>query len=448
MASKVEQYFSLSSQGTSVKQELRAAFTTFMAMAYILFLNPQILSQGIVAASGAESIRAQLLTSTALAAAFGSIMMGLFARYPIAVAPGMGLNVYFAFSVVLGQGVPWPIALGTVFVSGIVFLMLSVTGFREAVVQAIPVSLKRAMASGIGLFLSIFGFTNPGIIVAKESTLVGLGSLTSPSVLLTILGLILAVILQLRRVKGALLFAMLTVSTLALALHLPVYQGKSFDGSTIQIMSLPVWPSDLFFSLDVPGALTFKNLSIVITFLLIAFFDTAGTLIGLSEKSKISDAEGRIPRGGRVFITDALATTVGSLLGVSTTTAYVESAAGIEDGGRTGLVAVFVGFMFLISIIFWPLAALIPACATAPALILLGVLMMDSVAKIPWDDLAEAFPAFLTILLIPLTWSISTGIAAGVLSYIVIRLFTGRHRELNPIMYLLGVILLLKFMLA
>ena len=447
MKSTIDQYFGISNSGSTISIEVRAAFTTFLAMAYILFVNPQILGQGITVA-GDANIHAQLLSSTAIAAAVGSIMMGVFAKYPIAVAPGMGLNAYFVFSVVINQGVSWRVALGAVFVSGIVFLMLSLSGVRDAVIRGIPLALKRATAAGIGLFLAFIGFSSSGIVIAKPNTLIGLGDLSSASVLLTLVGLILAVVLMIRKVPGALLISIVTTSATAILFSLAVFNGKPFAGVEHSIISLPVWPTDLIGAMDLTGALQLPMAGVVFTFLFVAFFDTAGTLIGLSEKAHLVDQEGHIPRASQVFTTDAVATTVGACLGVSTTTAYVESAAGMEEGGKTGLVAVVVGILFLLSLFLWPIATMVPASATAPALIILGAMMMDSVGKIAWNDYRDSVPAFLTMIMMPLTWSISNGIGAGIISYVLIRLLTGDAKSIHPVMYGLACVLAVKFGLA
>lgn len=447
MKSMMDRYFGISNSGSTISIEIRAAFTTFLAMAYILFVNPQILGQGITVA-GEANIHAQLLSSTAIAAAIGSILMGVLAKYPIAVAPGMGLNAYFVFSVIINQGVSWRVALGTVFVSGIVFLMLSLSGVRDAVIRGIPLALKRATAAGIGLFLAFIGFSSSGIVVAKPNTLIGLGDLSSAPVFLTLIGLILAVVLIIRKIPGALLISILVTSGSAILFSLPAFNGKPFAGIDHGILSLPVWPTDLIGAMDLTGALQLPMAGVVFTFLFVAFFDTAGTLIGLSEKAHLVDQEGHIPRASQVFTTDAIATTLGACLGVSTTTAYVESAAGMEEGGKTGLVAVVVGILFLCSLFLWPVATMVPAAATAPALIILGAMMMESVGKIAWNDYRDSVPAFLTMIMMPLTWSISNGIGAGIISYVLIRLLTGDAKSIHPVMYGLACVLTVKFALV
>lgn len=443
----LDRIFHIHASGSKTSTELRAGFTTFLAMAYILFVNPQILSQAIHLPIEAN-VTAQLLSATALAAAAGCFLMGFYARYPIAVAPGMGLNAYFVYSVVMGHGVSWTVALGCVFVSGIVFLMLSLSGFREAVMNGIPLSLKRAVAAGIGFFLAFIGLTSSGFVVAKQNTIIGLGDVASTPVLLTLMGLILAVVLLVRRITGALLISMIVVSAVAVIFELPVYGGKPFSGFTGSFVSLPVLPSDLFAQMNLSGAMQLDMFGVVLTFLFVAFFDTAGTLIGLAEKAKLTDHEGRIPRASEVFTTDALSTCIGAVLGTSTTTAYVESAAGMEEGGKTGLVAVVVGVLFLLSLFFWPIASMVPIAATAPALLILGAMMMESAAKISWTDYQDAVPAFLTIILMPLTGSISTGISMGVISYVLIRVLSSNAKRIHPVMYGLAILLAFKMIVV
>jgi AGZA family xanthine/uracil permease-like MFS transporter len=444
----LDQFFKCTASGSSVGIEFRSGLTTFLAMAYILFVNPQILGIAIQVDGSETPIHAQLLTATALSAAFGSILMGFLARYPIAVAPGMGLNAYFTYTVVLDKGVSWQIALGAVFVSGIVFIMLSLSGFREAVMKGIPLSLKRAVAGGIGFFLAIVGLQSAGFIIPKSATLAGLGDLTSPSVLLMLAGLMVAVALLSRRIPGALMISVLVTSVVAVMFNLPVFSGKAIVFDWSNLASPPAWPRDIMGALDLQGAMKIEMLDVIFTFLFVAFFDTAGTLIGLAEKAGLSDSEGRIPRANSVFTTDAVSTAVGALLGTSTATAYVESAAGMEEGAKTGLSAVFVGLFFLVSIFFWPVASYIPSAATAPALVILGAMMMESIIKIPWRDYTEAVPAFLILISIPFTWSISTGIAIGVTTHVVLKVLTGQSRSIHPVMYLLASVLAIKITIA
>lgn len=441
---RIDQLSGLSAAGTTISREFRAALTTFLAMAYILFVNPQILGAAI-SLPGSTNIPAQLLSATALAAAFGSILMGLLARLPIALAPGMGLNAYFTYTVVLSQGVPWRTALGAVFISGIVFLILSVSGVREAIVNAIPLSIKRASGAGIGMFLGLIGLQAGGIVIANPATMLGLGNLGSPRALLALGGLVLIAVLLVRRVPGAILLGILLVSVVAVILRLPVYDGKVFTGFS-SIASWPAWPRDLFGALDLRGAFSANLSGVVVTFLFVAFFDTAGTLLGLAEAAGFTDATGRMRRAGAAFSTDALATSFGALCGTSTTTAYMESAAGIEDGGKTGLVAIFTGLLFLISLFFWPLAAAVPAAATAPALLIVGAMLIEAAGRIDWRDHLESIPALVTMLTMPFTFSIANGISLGIVTHVLISLLGGRWREVHPVMYLLAVILAIRYL--
>ncbi len=452
VAAKLSKWFDLSIAGTTLTRELRAGCTTYFAMAYILFVNPQILAPAIII-PGATDVAAQLLSATALSAAFGSILMGLYGKMPIAVAPGMGLNAYFTYTVVLGQGLSWQTALGAVFVSGIVFLILTVSGLREAIVNGIPLSIKRASGAGIGMFLALLGCQAGGIVVANPITMVGLGDLTSAAALLAMGGVAITGALLIRRVPGAILIGIICISFVAVVFHLPVFDGKPFvavGGSTDfgffgSIISSPVWPKDLVGALDIRGAMDLGVAGVVFTFLFVAFFDTAGTLIGLSEVAKFTDQEGRIPRIGQAFAADAIATTVGAVVGTSTTTAYMESVAGIEDGGKTGLVAIVTGLLFIFSLFLWPLAAAVPMVATAPALIILGAMLMESISKIDWRDFKVAIPAFVTMLAMPLTFSIANGISLGILTHVAMALLSKRAKEVHPVMYVLFVIIIIKF---
>ena len=452
VGAKVSKWFDLPAAGTTLTRELRAGFTTYFAMAYILFVNPQILAPAFII-PGSNDVAAQLLSVTALSAAFGSILMGLYGKMPIAIAPGMGLNAYFTYTVVLGQGLPWQTALGAVFVSGVVFLILTVSGLREAIVNGIPLSIKRASGAGIGMFLALLGCQAGGIVVANPVTMVGLGDMTSAAALLAMGGLALSGALLIRRVPGSILIGITCISLVAVVFHLPVYEGKPFiglaQGSNFgflgSIIRTPVWPKDLFGALDIRGAMDLGVAGVVFTFLFVAFFDTAGTLIGLSEVAKFTDQEGRIPRIGQAFAADAIATTVGAVMGTSTTTAYMESVAGIEDGGKTGLVAVVTGILFLFSLFLWPLSAAVPMVATAPALIILGAMLMESVSKIDWRDFKVAIPAFVTMIAMPLTFSIANGISLGILTHVAIAILSKRAKEVHPVMYVLFVVLLVKF---
>lgn len=449
--SGLDRYFGLSAQGSTVSREVRAGLTTFLTMSYILFVNPQVLGTAIKV----PNAFVQLLMTTAIAAAFGSLVMGLVARYPFAQAPGMGLNAFFAFTVVQGLGIPWQTALGAVFISGVLFVLLSVLGARQAIVQAIPNSLKFAITGGIGAFLAFLGLKNAGIVVSNPATLVGLGSLTAAPVWIALVGLILAAVLMSRRVTGAILWSILATSVIAMLTRAPVYAGGAngglrafpgFEGSFLGIFGAPVWPSGLVGQLDIAGALGLGLLSVVFTFFFVDFFDATGTLTGLAQRAGFLDASGNMPRARRLFAMDGLAAMFGAFMGTSTTTAYVESASGIGEGGRTGLTAVTVGVLFLLAMFLWPLAAAIPGAATAPALIVVGALMMEGVRHVDWDDISDGLPAFLTIIAMPLTFSIANGVSLGVISYAAIKLLSGRGRQVSPILYVVAALLLVRYL--
>ena len=435
----IDLYFGITASGSTFGKELRAGLTTFLTMSYILFVNPTILGAAIPVGLP------HLMAATALAAAFGTLIMGLVARYPFALAPGMGLNAYFAYSVVLGQGIPWQLALGAVFISGLLFLLLSLAGTRQALIDAIPASLKAAITAGIGLFLATIGLVNGGLVVAHKQTLVTLGDLASPAALIALIGLATMGVLMALRVSGAILIGILTASITAIISGAPVYNGQAFAGFSQGLVRAPAMPGELFLALDLSGALGMGVLTIVFTFLFVDFFDTTGTLIALSYKTGKLDGKGRLPRARAAFCADAMATSVGALLGTSSTTSYIESASGIEEGGRTGLTAVFVALLFLLSLFLWPLAEIVPQAATAPALITIGALMMFTTTKIKWDEHGEALPAFLTIIGMPLTYSITNGISLGIVAYCLINLFSGRGGKVHWLLYLLAVLLILRF---
>jgi AGZA family xanthine/uracil permease-like MFS transporter len=415
-------------------------------MSYILFVNPQVLAPAIPV----ENAFVQLLMTTCLAAAFGSLVMGIVARYPFAQAPGMGLNAFFSFTVVGALGYPWQTALGAVFVSGALFVILSVVGARRAIVRAIPLSLKFAITAGIGAFLAFLGFRSAGIVVSNEATLLGLGDLSSPTAWLAVIGLLVTAVLMYRKIKGAILYGILFTSLLAILTRAKVYVGPdgsmvAFSGFPDGIVGLPVWPADLVGQLDIGAALGLGLFSVVFTFFFVDFFDATGTLTGLAQRAGYLDEKGDMPRARLTFSMDGLAAMFGALVGTSTTTAYVESASGIEEGGRTGLTATTVGALFGLSMFLWPLAGAVPGAATAPALILVGALMIEGVRYVEWDDISEAVPAFLTIILMPLTFSIANGVSFGVISYCAIALLSGRPRKVSIILYVVALLLLARY---
>jgi AGZA family xanthine/uracil permease-like MFS transporter len=444
--SGLDRYFGITAQGSTIPREVRAGFTTWLTMSYILFVNPQVLLPAIPV----PNAFVQLLMATCLAAAFGSLAMGIVARYPFAQAPGMGLNAFFSFTVVGALGYPWQTALGAVFVSGVLFVILSVIGARRAIVRAIPLSLKFAITAGIGAFLALLGFRSAGIVVSNEATLLGLGDLRSPTAWLAIIGLLVTAVLMHRKIKGAILYGILFTSLLAIVTRVKVYTGPdgtltAFSGFPDGIVGLPVWPGDLFAQLDIGAALGLGLFSVVFTFFFVDFFDATGTLTGLAQRAGYLDENGDMPRARITFSMDGLAAMFGALVGTSTTTAYVESASGIEEGGRTGLTATVVGALFGLSMFLWPLAGAVPGAATAPALILVGALMIEGVRHVEWSDVAEAVPAFLTIILMPLTFSIANGVSFGVISYCLIALLSGRVRKVSPILYVVAALLLARY---
>ncbi|MGO0578175.1 NCS2 family permease [Ornithinimicrobium panacihumi] len=443
----LDRYFGISEAGSSIPIELRAGLTTFLTMSYIIFVNPSVLGNAI---DVGPTTFAQLLSVTCLAAAFGSIIMGVIARYPFAQAPGMGLNAFFAFTVVLGMGVAWQTALGAVFISGVLFVVLSLIGARKAIVQGIPMGLKLAITAGIGTFLALLGLRTAGIVVANEATLVGLGDLKAPGAWLALIGLIVTAVLMQLRVTGAILWGILITSILAIVTRAQVYSGAdgamiAFPGFTDGVVGMPVWPADLFGQMDIMGALGLGLLSVVFTFFFVDFFDATGTLTGLAHRSGYLDEKGDMPRAKTVFSMDGLAAMFGAWMGTSTTTAYVESASGIEEGGRTGVTATVTGLLFALALFIWPLAGAIPGAATAPALILVGALMMDGIRHIDWDEVAEGVPAFLTIIVMPLTFSIANGVSIGIISYCLIKVLTGKAKEVHWILYIVALLLVARY---
>ncbi len=425
----LERTFQLSAHGTTVRTELLAGLTTFLTMAYIIFVNPDIL-----AAAGMP--KDAVFVATCLAAALGSLIMGLYANYPIALAPGMGLNAYFAFAVVQGMGYTWQMALGAVFLSGCLFILVSLFRLREAIVNAIPRSLKFAISAGIGLFLAIIGLKNAGLIAAHPATFVTLGDLHQPGPVLAVIGFFLIVALEQRKVPGAIIVGILAVTVAAVLLGLTPFGG---------IVAAPPSIAPTFMQMDLAGALNAGLLTVILTFFLVELFDASGTLIGVAHRAGLLDKDGKLPRLKKALLADSTAIAAGAALGTSSTTAYIESAAGTAVGGRTGLTAVTVAVLFLAAIVFAPLAGTVPAYATAPALCYVAVLMLRGLAEIEWDDLTEAAPAVVTAITMPFTFSIAHGIAFGFIAYAAIKLLAGRARELPPMVAAIAVVFVLKF---
>lgn len=423
-------YFGLTARATSVRTEMLAGTTTFLTMVYIVFVNPAILQD-----AGMDG--GAVFVATCIAAAVGSAIMGLYANLPVALAPGMGLNAYFTYGVVLGMGYSWQVALGAVFLSGVLFVLLSLLPVREWIVNAIPRSLKMAISAGIGLFLAIIGLKNAGFVVDHPATLVTLGDVTQPSLLLASLGFVLMVALSARRIPGAIVIAVLAVTAAGVGLGTTPVSGG--------ILSMPPSLMPTLLQMDVPGALDVGLITIVFAFLFVDLFDTAGTLVGVAHRAGLLDADGRLPQLKRALLADSVATVVGAAAGTSTTTSYIESAAGINQGGRTGLTAVTVSVLFLLCLFLSPLAAMVPPYATAPALLFVACLMVRGLAEIDWDDVTDVAPAVVTAVAMPLTFSIATGIGLGFITYAFVKLLAGRTAEASPAILVLAAAFVVKF---
>ena len=449
----LERLFALSARNTNVRTEVAAGITTFMTMAYILFVNPSILG-----AAGMD--KNAVLLATAIGAGCVTIAMGMFVNYPIALAPGMGLNAFYAFTVVIGMGIPWEVALGAVFLSGIVFILLTVTHVRQLLVEGMPVSLKHAITVGIGLFITVVGLKLSGLMSIRLSlikptleklittqgqgtplsfeTIIELGKF-EPSTLLAVFGFILTALLMARKVNGAMLISIMVTTILA------IFFGVVQIPDNFTLISLPDFSRNAFFALDIKGALEMGLITIIFTFTFVELFDTMGTLVGTATKANLTDEKGNFPGMGKAMIVDACGVSFGALLGTSTITAFVESTAGVAAGGRTGLTAVVTGILFLLALFFTPLVALIPDVATAPALIIVGALMLESVRKIDLSDLTEAIPAFVTMVAMPFTYSIANGISFGLVLYPLMKLVTGRYKEVHWIVWVLAILVVARY---
>lgn len=427
----LDRYFGLTAAGTSLRIELIAGLTTFLTMAYITFVNPLILTE-----AGMDF--GAVFVATCIAAAVGSAIMGLAANYPVALAPGMGLNAFFTYGVVLGMGQTWQVALGAVFLSGLIFIVLSVLPVREWIVNSIPHSLKLSISAGIGLFLGIIGLRNAGLVVDDQATLLTLGDVTANEPVLAAIGFFLIVGLDYRRVPGAVIIGILAVTAVSALLGISEWHG---------VASFPPDPSPTLFQLDLLGALDAALISVVFAFLFVDLFDTTGTLVGVAYRAGLLTPDGKLPRLGRALLADSTATVVGACAGTSTTTSYIESAAGINAGGRTGLTAVVVAALFLLTLFFAPLAQSVPAFATAPALVFVACLMARGLTEIDWDDVTEVAPAVVTALTMPLTFSVAHGIALGFITYAGVKLISGRYSEAGPAVMVLALLFVAKFIL-
>ena len=448
----LEKFFKLKENGTNVRTEVVAGVTTFMTMAYILAVNPSILS-----ASGMDA--QAVLIATAIASFIGTICMALLANYPFALAPGLGLNAYFAYTVCGSMGYSWQIALFAVFVEGLIFIVLSLTNVREAIFNAIPLQLKKGVSVGIGLFIAFIGLQNAGIVVNNDSTLVSIVDFTADfhtsgiSALLAVIGIFIIAVLYVKKVKGAILIGIFATWILGIICQLTGLYVVTPDAGYYSL--IPAWSSfnlgaisSVFgqcFKADFSSLRAFDFVAIVCAFLFVDIFDTLGTLIGCATKADMLDKEGKLPRIKEALLADAIATTAGAVLGTSTTTTFVESSAGVAEGGRTGLSSVVTGLLFLLAVFLSPIFITIPSFATAPALLFVGFLMISAVTAIDFNDFTEAVPAYLALIAMPLTYSISEGIAAGVISYVVINLISGKAKKITPLMYILAVLFICKF---
>lgn len=430
MLKKLEHYFEFARLGTNWRTEILAGITTFLTMAYIALVNPAILAEAGVPGPAVTA-------ATCLSAAFGSILMGVVARYPIALAPGMGLNAYFTYTVCLKMHVPWQTALGAVFLSGIIFLALTTVGIRQMILRAIPHELYAAVASGIGLFIAFIGLQHAGIVVRDPNTMVSLGNVKNPTTALALLGLLLMVALEVKKVRGSILLGMLGVTAIAAAMGMvhwtPAHVGLHDLAATT-------------FKLDIRGALSKGLVEIIFVFFFVDLFDNLGTLVAVTKRAGLIESDYSIPRLSRILFTDATATVFGSLTGTSTVTSYVESTAGVAAGGRSGITAIVTGLLFLLAIGSAPFIGMIPAAATAPALILVGSMMLATIVEIPWREPLIAVPAFLTLVLIPLTYSIANGLGFGIIAWAILHLVAGRFRRQDWLLYILAALFLARFL--
>jgi adenine/guanine/hypoxanthine permease len=424
----LQRLFHLDENQTTVHREFLAGLTTFMTMAYVVVVNPRILAEAGMPVEG-------VLFATCISAATATLIMGLWANYPIALAPGMSLNAYFTYSIVIGRGIPWQTALGVVFLSGLLFLLLTLTNVREQIVNGIPDCLKHGTAAGIGLFIAFIGLRNAKIIVAHPATFVGLGKASDPQVLLAAAGLILIAILMARRIGSAILIGILAIALAGIPLGLAQWPDHLF--------SLP-HPAGTLLKLDFRAAAKIGLAELIFVFFFVDLFDNVGTLVGVCEQGGFL-RDGKLPRASRALLADAFGTMIGALTGTSTVTSYIESAAGVAAGARTGLGNIVIAAFFVIAMFCAPLVAAIPSYATAPALILVGALMCGAVARVRWDDFSDAFPAFLTLVATPLTFSICTGLSLGMLSFTLIKVGTGKYREISPLIWILSALFLVRY---
>jgi AGZA family xanthine/uracil permease-like MFS transporter len=439
MSNFLEHFFKLKEKGTNLKTEFIAGLTTFAAMSYVLVVNPSILGAGGMPIEG-------LITVTAIAACLGTLLMALMTNYPIAMAPGMGLNAFFAFTICLTREIPWDAALGIVFWNGILFLLLSVTGVRTKIAEAIPAALKIGVQCGIGLFIAFIGLKNAGLVVDNPATFVSIGDLSEPATLLALAGIIFTIVLVIRKVTGAILISVVVLSLIGA--FIPSGDGY-LTQHTSQFIGLPDDISSTFFAMDIMYPIEYfaETWDLIFALLFVNMFDTIGTLIGVSRRANLLDKQGQLPKMGKAMTADAVASVMGAAIGTSPVTSYVESAAGVSAGGRTGLTSVFVALCFMLALFLTPLMKVIPLMATTPALIMVGILMMDSFRQLDFDDLTSLATATVALLAMPLTFSISEGIALGFITYVGIMLGTGRYKQVTLITYIMAAVFVLRYAL-
>ncbi|AZU62106.1 NCS2 family permease [Neobacillus mesonae] len=433
----LDHFFKITERNSTVRTEILAGITTFMTMSYIIFVNPLILSDAGIPKEAA-------LAATIYASVFCTILMALWANFPVAVAPGMGLNAFFAYTVVLGEGLSWQTALGAVFISGIVFFLLTITGIRQMIVDGIPNVLKSAIGVGIGLFIAFIGFKNAGIVVASDATTVALGNITSKGPLVAIIGLVLAAFLMAKKVKGSLLISIIVTTILAMIVGVVGHPTAVSDVISLKLPSL----SETFLAMDIVGAVKYGIISIIFSFTIVELFDNLATLIGLTKKAGLVDKNGKIENLDRALQADSIGTMASAAVGSTALNAYVENATGIAEGGRTGLTALTAGILFFVMLVFAPIINFIPNAATAPILILVGALMLSEIKEISFDDFTDVIPVFLTIILMPLTYSIAEGLAFGFVSYTILKLLTGKGKQLHWIMYIISIAFIINFIMA
>lgn len=424
-----EKYFQIKENGSTMKTEILAGITTFLTMAYILAVNPNILS-----ATGMD--KGALFTATAVASIVGTLAMSLLAKLPFAQAPGMGMNAFFAFTVCLGMGFSWQFALTAILCEGLIFLVMNVLNIRAAIVNAIPATLKNAISAGIGLFIAFIGLQSSGIVVKNDATMVAIGDITKGTALLTIIGLVITSVLLIKKVKGALLLGILATTVVGIPMGITKFTG---------IIDVPPSPAPLFFKFDFSQIFTWNMLIVVFTFLFVDVFDTVGTLIGVCSKANMLDADGQIPNVKKAFYADAMGTLSGAIFGTSAVTTYVESASGVSEGGRTGMTSLVTAGCFALAILFAPLFLSIPGAATAPVLILVGLMMLDPIKDIDLEDFSESIPAFLCIIAMPLMYSIAQGISLGLLAFVLLNLISGKHKKISIAMYILAILFALNY---